>query len=382
MSAAAKEASVIAYELVTADLNALAILSNLQLYQANKASLAKANSLINAWDVAVKSEESAQHDYDLAKLAQDIAARALDTSISGGAGITEIQSRRDISVEATAVAARQMLNLNLKKTASLAARTDAAADPLATVIIDASIQFDKIAVARTTMNSAVLVLAAAEASLIAANSLAASDYARSTSANNALTYAILPYDASGNNVTASPLGGKTVQEIVDLRANAQLLAQVAAASKNAADAIAADVISKQVLKAASVSALAAISWPHLPSTQSYVMTTVSLNETKVTKDASGNSVIYVDSNVLVRALSGATIGSIAYTAIDLSGVQIIGLGVTTALTKITNAEVVPSLPSGFYPTSVKITLDKTNVSVGDGVFYLVGGEILLNDYIM
>jgi hypothetical protein len=377
---AAAAASAIAKGTVNADPNALAILNDLQLYQANKASLAKANSLTDAWHAAVKAQDSAQNDYDLAALAQSIAARALDTAIGNGAGITEIQSLRDTSVAATSVAATSMTNLNLKKAAALKARSDAAADPLATVILDAATQFDKIALARTTVNSALLTLTAAQASLAAANQQATADNTRSTLANNTLLYAILPYDASGDNITASPLGGKTVQEIVELRANANLLAQVAAASKNAADAIAADVINKQVVKAAADAALAAIPWPQLPSTQSYTMTTVSLNETKLLTDASGQH-IYIDSNVLVRALTGATIGTISYTPVDLSGVQVLGLGVTTNPTKITAAVVVPSLPSGLYPSSVKLTLDNS-VTVGDGNFYLVGGEILLNDYIM
>ena len=110
------------------------------------------------------------------------------------------------------------------------------------------------------------------------------------------------------------------------------------------------------------------------------MTTVSLNETKLVKDASGQH-IYIDSSVLVRALQGVTIGTISYQPVDLSGVQILGLGVTTTPTKITKAEVVTSLPTGLYPTSVKLTVDK-DVTLGDGNFYLIGGEILLNDYIM
>ena len=380
-AAAAAAASAIAKEAVTVDPNALAILNNLQLYQANKASLAKANSLMDAYHAAVKAQAAAQEDYDLSALAQSIAAKALDTAIGNGAGITEIQSLRDTSVAATTNASTAMATLNLKKSAALKSRTDAAEDPLATVILDAAAQFDKIALARTTVNTAVLTLASARASLDAANAQATADNARSTLANNTLLYAILPYDASGDNITASPLGGKTVQEIVDLRANANRLAQVAAGSKNAADAIAADVIAKQTVKAAADAALAALAWPQLPSTQSYTMTTVSLNETKLATDASGNQVVYIDSNVLVRALSGATIGTIHYTPVDLSGVQVLGLGVSTTPTKITKAEVVASLPSGLYPTSVKLTLDNT-VLVGDGNFYLVGGEILLNDYIM
>lgn len=114
------------------------------------------------------------------------------------------------------------------------------------------------------------------------------------------------------------------------------------------------------------------------------MTTVSLNETKILKDASENQVIYIDSNVLVRALEGATIGSITYAPVDLTGVQILGLGVSSAeniQTLIEDAEVVASLPSGLYPKSVKLTVSR-DVVLGDGIFYLVGGEILLNDYIL
>jgi len=379
-AAAASAASAIARQSVNADPNALAILNDLQLYQANKASLAKANSLMDAWHAAVVQQEAAQHDYDLSALAQSIAAKALDTAIGNGAGITEIQSLRDTSVAATTNASTAMATLNLKKAAALKARTDAAADPLATVILDTSAQFDKIALARATVNSALLTLTAAQTALTAANTQATADNARATLANNTLLYAILPYDPSGNNITASPLGGKTVQEIVELRANAARLAQVAAASKNSADSLAADVINKQVVKAAADAALAAIPWPQLPSTQSYTMTTVSLNETKIVKDASGQH-IYIDSNVLVRALTGVTIGTIHYDPVDLSGVQILGLGVTTSPTKITKAVVSPSLPTGLYPTAVKLTVDN-DVVLGDGNFYLVGGEILLNDYIM
>ena len=380
-AAAAAAASAIAKEAVNADPNALAILNDLQLYQANKASLAKANSLMDAWNAAVAAQVSAQHDYDLAALAQSIAANSLDTAIANGAGITEIQSLRDTSVVATTNASTSMATLNLKKAAALKARSDAAADPLATVILDAAAQFDKIAVARATVNSALITLTAAQTSLTAANAQAAADNARSVLANNTLSYAILPYSATGDNITASPVGGKTVQEIVELRAEASRLAQLASASKNSADAIAADVINKQTAKAVADSALAAIPWPQLPSTQSYTMTTVSLNETKIVKDASGNQIIYIDSNILVRAIRGATIGTISYTPVDLSGVQILGLGVTTTPTKIKKAEVVASLPTGLYTTAVKLTVDK-DVALGDGNFYLVGGEILLNDYIM
>lgn len=383
-ASAAAQAVVIAREAVNADPNALAILNDLQLYQANKASLAKANSLMNAWNAAKVVEAQAQHDYDLAAEAQTIAARALDTAILNGADITQIQSLRDTSVAATATAANAMAALNLKKAATLKARQDAAADPLATVITDAAAQFDKIAVASATVNSALLALTQAQSVASAANAKYQSDNALSIAANNALSWAILPYSATGDNITASPLGGKTVQEIVDLRAAAQQAAAVAAASKNAYDSAQADVIAKAAVKAAADAARAAIPWPQLASTLSYNMTTVSMNETKVSlTDASGTpgNYIYIDSSVLQRAKTGVTVGSETYPPVDLAGVQILGLGVTTTPTTIIDYRIVPSRPGGLYVNAVELKVDNP-VQVADGVFYLVGGEVLLNDFIM
>ena len=396
VASAARVSSEQALTSVNLDPNALAILNDLQLYQANKASLAKANTLIDAWEASIKIQEQAQNDYDLAALAQNIAAKALDTAIATGAGITEIQSLRDTSVQATSVAANAMAVLNLKKSAALQAREQSAADPLATVILDASAQFQKISEARANVNSALIVLNAANVRLTAANQQAADDNALSVLANNALNQATLPYSATvqppgatAANMTSSPLGGKTVQEIVDLRANANRLAQVAAASKNAADVIAADVITKTNLKAVADAKLAAIPWPQLESTLSYMMSTVSLNETKLTErdEETGQQFLYIDSTILARALTGATAGAITYPAVDLSGAKIIGLGVHHRFgMDITSASVVPSVPSGLYPSCVKITVTSNaggiRLELGDGVFYLVGGEVLLKDFIM
>jgi len=120
------------------------------------------------------------------------------------------------------------------------------------------------------------------------------------------------------------------------------------------------------------------------STLSFTMTTVSMNESKVTtSDASGNAgnYIYIDSVVLQRAKTGLTVGSVSYPAVDLSGVQILGLGVTTTPTKIVSYRVVPSRPGGLYVSAVELKVDNA-VSVGDGIFYLVGGEVLLGDFMM
>ena len=401
-ASAAAAASVIAQESVNADPNALAILNDLQLYQANKASLAKANSLIDAYEAAVKAQEVAQNDYNLAALAQNIAAKALDTAIATGAVIAEIQSLRDTSVEASVVASNMMAVLNLKKSAALQAREQSAADPLATVILDAAAQFQKISEARANVNSALIVLDAAKVRLTAANQQATDDNALSALANTALNKATLPYSVeevfgtgtASSTLVSSPLGGKTVQEIVELRANANRLAQVAAASKNAADVIAADVITKTNLKTVAESRLAAIPWPQLESTLSYMVTTVSLNETKVAPKLEGASTqdIYVDSSVLYRALGGATVGGVIYEPISLSNAKLIGLGIKEQAAimaggqLIVSAERTVSIPAGLYPNCVKITVKSlagvAPVEVGDGVFYIVGGEVLLKDYIM
>jgi hypothetical protein len=120
----------------------------------------------------------------------------------------------------------------------------------------------------------------------------------------------------------------------------------------------------------------------------YTMTAVGLNEVKVSADGLE---LYIDSSVLALAKTGTTIGSNSYPAVQLGpstdasgnvtpGVQILGAGVS-ALTRIVSYSVVPSLPGGLYTTAVKLVLD-TPVTAGDGVFYLVGGEVLLYNFIM
>jgi hypothetical protein len=252
---AAANAVTIAREAVNADPNAIAILNSLQQYQANKASLAKANALMAAFNAAKAAQADAQRNYDLAAEAQRIAAAALDAAIAGGAGIAEIQSLRDASVAATTAASNAMATLNLKKAAVTQARQDAAVDPLSTLITDAAEQFDKLAVASAAVNTAAAAVAAAQAAATIALAKYNTDNALSVAANRALNLAILPYsatevlDASGN-VISSPLGGKTEQEIVDLRAAATAAAALASASKNASDLVATDVSTKIAAKAA------------------------------------------------------------------------------------------------------------------------------------
>jgi hypothetical protein len=125
-----------------------------------------------------------------------------------------------------------------------------------------------------------------------------------------------------------------------------------------------------------------------------MVTTVSLNETKVAPKLEGDVTqdIYVDSSVLSRALVGATVGGVTYEPISLGSAKLIGLGIKEQAAimaggqLIVSAEPAVSIPAGLYPNCVKITLKSiagvAPVEVGDGVFYIVGGEVLLKDYIM
>jgi len=139
-----------------------------------------------------------------------------------------------------------------------------------------------------------------------------------------------------------------------------------------------DVISKQNALSAATTALAAVPTPNPLSSLSYTMNCVRLNENQVSADG---LTLFVDSSVLALAKSGTTIGSVTYASVDLTGDFVQGVGVSTNPTKIVSYEVVPSTPVGLYPTCVAITLD-TPVTAGDGVFYLVGGEESLFNFIM
>jgi hypothetical protein len=347
-----------------------------------------------AWNAAKAVEAASQNDYNLALEAQRIAAAALDAAIAAGAGITQIQALRDTSVAAGTAASNALVTLNLKKAATLQARQDAGADPLATVITDAAAQFDKLALASAAVNAATLAVATAEAVSDAATAKYNADNVLSTAANLALNLAIVPYSATevldaSMNVVSSPFGGKTEQEIVDLRAAATAAAATAAASKLAADAAVANILVKTQELSAAELALSIIPFPQLESTLAYNMTTVSMNETKVaTSDASGNpgNFIYIDSVVLQRARTGVTFQNngnpITYPPVDLSGVRILGLGVTGVTpTVIVDYKIVPSRPGGLYVSAIELEVNNP-VTVGNGIFYLVGGEVLLNDFLM
>jgi hypothetical protein len=253
------------------------------------------------------------------------------------------------------------------------AQSNANSDPVANGINVAAKQFADIAKASTALNSANIALAASVAAKTAAAAEASRAKIASDAANTVLTSAIQPYDASNN-----PMGGKTQQEIVLLQQAATAAANTASVTMNASNAAQQDVLSKQNSVSAATAVLAALPLPNEKTTLAYTMTCVRLNETQVSADG---KTVYVDSNVLALAKTGTTIGSVSYTSVDLSGVQIQGVGVSTTPTKIVSYAVVPSVPVGLYPSCVALTLD-TAVTAADGVFYLVGGEATLYNFIL
>jgi hypothetical protein len=373
---AAASAVALALQQVNANPNAVAILQQLQIYQANKASLANANKLLDLFHVATRAANTAKNNLALATNAALIATTALDAAINSGADISQIQSLQatanatNIS-KSNAQAALDSANAQMNQ-----AQSNANSDPIANGINVAAAQFAAIAQAKTALNSANIALSGSVAASTAAKDAATLAANASLAANALLTSAIQPYDASNN-----PTGGKTQQEIVLLQQAATTAANNASVTMNASNAAAADVIAKQNLVSVATTAVAALPTPSVYTTLAYTMTAVRLNETQVSADG---LTLYVDSNVLALANSGTTIGSVTYAPVDLAGVQILGTGVSSnnaSPTNIVSYSVVPSVPSGLFPSCVAIVLNNP-VTPGDGVFYLVGGEVYLYDFIM
>jgi hypothetical protein len=373
---AAAAAVALALQQVNANPNAVAILQQLQYYQANKASLAKANKLLDLFHAASAAAATAKNTLDLATNAARIAADALNAAINDGADVGQIQSLQLTVNTATISKSNAQAALDSANSQMNQAQSNANSDPVANGIIVAARQFAAIAQAKTALNSANIALNASVNAAAAA--LAAANLAKTASdaANVLLNTAILPY-----NATTNPNGGKTQQEIFLLQQEATTAANNASVTINASNSAAADVLVKQNLVSAATTAVAALPTPSVYTTLAYTMTSVRLNETQVSADG---LTLYVDSNVLALAKTGTTIGSVTYQPVDLSGVQILGTGVSSSNSSPTNIvsySVVPSIPSGLYPSCVAIVLNNP-VTPGDGVFYLVGGEVHLYDFIM
>ena len=380
---AAASAVALALQQVNADPNATAILAQLQLYQANKVSLANANNLLNLFYAATAKKVKAQDDLALAQNAATIAGNALSTAITAGAEIAQIQSLQVTANAATVAQSNAQAAYDFAVAQESQAQSRANSDPIANGITVSAAQFKAIAAAKANLNAANIALTASVAAKTAAAAQATLTANASTAANALLNSAIQPYDASNN-----PTGGKTQQEIVNLQSAATAAANAASAAMNASEAASVDVLNKQNGVTAATSALATLPTPSTIVTLAYTMTAVGLNETKVSADG---LTIYVNSSVLALAKTGTTIGANTYPAVQLGpvtdasgnvtpGAQIQGAGVSQ-VTRIVSYSVVPSVPGGLYTTAVKIVVDRP-VTAGDGVFYLVGGEVLLYNFIM
>jgi hypothetical protein len=376
---AAATAATLALDQVTVNPNAVKILQELQQYQAKKASMANANKLLDLFYAATAAAKTATNNLALSTNAARIAGEALDAAINAGADVAQIQSLQVTANAANISKSNAQAAFDLANSKMNQAQSNANSDPIANGILIFARQTAIIAEAKAALNSANNALSASMAAKTAAAAAAAVAEAANTAATALLNSAVAPYDASGN-----PNGGKTQQEIVLLQQAATQAANNASVTMNASNAAQADVIAKGNTVAYATNAVSALPAPNPRTVFAYTMTCVRLNETQAGTDSSGNHVIYIDSDVLATASVGKTVGSVTYPAVNLNGVQILGTGISSSIgspTNILTYSVVPSLPNALYPSCVAVIVNNP-VTAGDGVFYLVGGEFLLYDFIV
>jgi hypothetical protein len=128
-------------------------------------------------------------------------------------------------------------------------------------------------------------------------------------------------------------------------------------------------------KQASLAALQAnlVSIPNLaPAAGYYELDCVGLNETQV--DASGTT-IYVNDPFLVAAASGGS--AVTWSALRVQGAGVSG---TTMIVSVTPSV---SVPGGLYPATTCVAIKLNNqVTLVDGLFYIVGGKIALQSFLI
>jgi hypothetical protein len=382
----ATAAVAVAFQGVNADISgnaASSILLKVQQYQADKVSLAKGNTLVDKFHAATAAYNVAANNLSLAQNAQRIAAAALDSAISSGAGIADIQALQTTSTNAGIATSQAKTVADAAQAAMNQAQSEANTNPIANGILIAAAQFTVLAQATAKVNNDKVAVELADAAARAAALTASNDARAKEQAATILLNAIAPYDA-----TTNPTGGKTQQEIVDMQAAATATAATASASMNASQAANAALLAAQRQVVSSQAIVASLPVPNPRTTFSYTMTCVRLNETAVSDDG---LTIYVDSAPLRMALQGADIGFDAsggpqhYDASGsiVDGVEIQGLGVLSLNTTIVSAVVQASLPNSLYPNCIALTLSTpVSTTIVNGVFYLVGGENILYEYIL
>jgi hypothetical protein len=356
-SNAASSAVTLALQKVNTDPNATSIIQQVQLYQSKAASLAKANNFLNLLAAAKVKVGAKLNDLTLANNASSIAAAALDAAIASGSDIANIQAlQRTVVAEAAVKAAAQVAYDQALDQLSQA-QASANADSVASIIMNNQRVFaaqrehaGAVNAAQNAVNTATSVNAAAAANLTAAQ-------AARTAAQAA--------------VTAADASGATQGEMVDLQAAAASAATAAAAAAAAAQVTAADLLTKRNRLAAVTAET--VSVPNLsPVAGYYELDCVGLNETQV--DASGTT-IYVNDPFLVAAAAASP-------AVSWATLEIQGAGVLET-TKIVSVTPAASVPGGLYPATscVAIRLDE-QVTLVDGVFYIIGGKLALQAYLV
>jgi hypothetical protein len=351
-SNAASSAVTLALQKVNTDPNATSIIQQVQLYQSKAASLAKANNFLNLLAAAKVKVGAKLNDLTLANNASSIAAAALDAAIASGSDIANIQAlQRTVVAEAATKAAAQVAYDQALDQLSQA-QASANADSVASIIMNNQRVFaamrehaGAVNAAQNAVNTATSVNAAAAANLTAAQA-----------AKVAAQAAVSAADASG----------ATQGEMVDLQAAAASAATAAAAAASAAQVTAADLLTKRNRLAAVTAET--VSVPNLsPVAGYYELDCVGLNETQV--DASGTT-IYVNDPFLVAAAAASP-------AVSWATLEIQGAGVSNK-TNIVSVTAAASVPGGLYPATscVAIRLDE-QVTLVDGVFYIIGGKLAL-----
>jgi len=353
-SNAAASAVTLALQQVNANGNATSIIQQVQLYQSKAASLALANNFINLLEAAQTKVVAKLNEVTLANNASSIAAAALDAAIASGSTIAEIQAlQRTVVAEAATKAAAQVAYDQAVSQLNQA-QASASANSVASIILNNQTVFAAMAQHAGAVNAAQNALNIATATNTTAQANLTAAQAAKTAAQTAVT------DASRS----------TQGELVDLQAAAAAAATAAAAAANTAQVTAADLLAKRAALTAVTANM--VSVPNLaPSAGYYDLHCVGLNETKI--DASGTT-IYVNDAALVAAAAASP-------PVTWSTLAVQGAGVSST-TKIVSVTAHVSVPGGLYPatTCVAIRLDK-QVTLVDGVFYIVGGKIALQGFL-
>jgi hypothetical protein len=357
-SNAASSAVTLALQKVNSDPSATSIIQQVQLYQSKAASLAKANDFINLLAAAQTKVVAKLNDITLANNAYAIAVAALDASIASGSDIANIQALQRTVVSEAAVKAAAQVAYDQAIAQLNQAQASANADSVASIILNNQAVFAAMREHAGAVNAAQNAVTTATATNVAAEAnLVAAEAART---------------AAQAAVKTATDGGATQAEIVDLQAAAASAAAAAAAAANTAQATAADLLAKRTTLAAVTANK--VSVPVMsPVAGYYELDCVGLNETQI--DASGTT-IYVNDPVLVAA--AAATPAVAWTTLSVQGA-----GAPSGIApKIVSVTARASVPGGLYPATscVAIKLDK-QVTLVDGVFYIVGGKIALQAFL-